>query len=102
MKNLSGQNATDILLIDRLPAGAALSNVTVSAGTYSTFSVPINGILTINLDNLAVGATVTALVTLTYGSSPPMSVSNMLSLTAASLDPNPANNTSNVAFTLGK
>ncbi len=84
--NFGPAPATGVTLSDSLPAGFILSGVTVSQGSYSTGP----GTITANLGALALGATAT--VTVNGAAVGPITLVNLVSVSAVQADPNPANN----------
>jgi uncharacterized repeat protein (TIGR01451 family) len=98
--NLGPASASDIVLVDRLPGAGALLSVRASAGSYSIASVPVNGLLTVNLETLASGNSATVTVAVGLTSALPSSVTNQASIYAASIDPNSRNDVSQLVLGL--
>jgi uncharacterized repeat protein (TIGR01451 family) len=78
--------ANAVVLTDALPAGFVIGSVTVSQGSFSTGS----GTITANIGSLASGGTAT--VTVNGAAVGPRTLTNVVSVTAAQSDLNPANN----------
>jgi uncharacterized repeat protein (TIGR01451 family) len=100
IRNLSPTTVTDVVLVDRLPTAGSLLSVTASAGTYSIAPVSVNGILTLNLDSLAPGSTASVSIAVGLVADIPSSLANTANIYAASVDANPANNSSLVSLGL--
>ncbi len=85
-------NATGVMLSDVLPAGETYVSSTSSQGMV----VNNNGSLTVQLGNLADGATATTTVVVAISGSAASSLTNSVTVTGNQPDPNPSNNTSTV------
>ncbi len=90
--NYGPSNATAVTVSDTLPAGVTFVSATASQGT-TNFT---NGVLTVDVGNLAdgAGATTTVLVTIAPGTTGVLT--NTATITGNEPDPNLANNTSTV------
>ena len=93
--NLGPSNATGVTVTDTLPAGVQY----VSAGGSGTVA-NTNGVLTVNLGNLASGASDTTTVVVTVGLSMTGTVVNTATVTGNQTDPNLANNTATCSTTV--
>jgi uncharacterized repeat protein (TIGR01451 family) len=89
-------NANGVTLSDILPAGETYVSSTTSQGTVTNN----NGNLTVNLGNLASGATATTTVVVALSPTLSGSVSNTVTVTGNQPDPNPTNNTSTVTTSI--
>ena len=98
LANTGPASASDIVVVDRLPGAGSLLSVSTSAGTYSIASVPVNGLLTVNLETLTSGGSATVTVAVGLTSALPDSVTNQASIYAASIDPNSLNNVSQLVL----
>jgi uncharacterized repeat protein (TIGR01451 family) len=85
-------NATGVTVSDTMPAGVTFVSATPSQGD-GTFS---NDVLTMNVGNLADGATATITVLVDVGTSTRGTIINTATITGNEPDPNLANNTSTV------
>jgi uncharacterized repeat protein (TIGR01451 family) len=86
--------ATAVTLSDPLPPTFAVTGVTVSQGSFSTSPTAV----TANLGTLNAGAS--AVMTISGTAVGPRSITNVLSVAAAQLDPHSANNTAALVTTV--
>ena len=85
-------NATGVMLTDVLPAGETYVSSTCSQGSVTNN----NGTLTVQLGNLANGATDTTTVIVDRQCIPSGTLTNTVTVSRNQPDPNPSNNTSTV------
>jgi uncharacterized repeat protein (TIGR01451 family) len=101
VKNQGKYLAKQVVLTDAIPSGSAFVSITPGVWSCTEPGVGTHGTITCNLIREAVGATQTisfVVKVLTPGS---VLVSNTASVTAATNDPTPANNTSTLTLKVG-
>jgi uncharacterized repeat protein (TIGR01451 family) len=87
-------DATDVTIVDTLPASVGFDSVTSSAGTC----VPAGGVLTCSIPTIAIGTTVTVTITGTLTSAAGAhAVTGSATVSAATSDPDLGNNSSTVS-----
>ena len=85
--------ATGVTITDTLPTGVTFVSATPSQGSENF----ANGVLTVDLGNMADGAAATTTLMVTVGASTTGTITNTASVTGNETDPNPSNNTSTVS-----
>jgi hypothetical protein len=90
--NTSKTTATSVVVSDTLPSGTLFASVSTSQGTATAPPVGSNGTVTVNLGNLAKGASASINVVVTINAPSQTTLTNTATVTATTQDLNNSNN----------
>ena len=93
--NNGPSNATGVTVVDTLPAGVTYASSTTTQGSASD----ANNVVTMNLGNMATGATATATIIVNVASTTVGNITNTATISGTQPDPNMANNTATATTT---
>ena len=101
VRNLGKYTAKGLVLNDPTPNGSTFVSITPGPWTCSTPAVGSNGTISCSLNTEAVGVTQTMVFVVKVTTPGNMLVNNTASVSEATNDPNPANNTSTLSTKVG-